>query len=463
MIAGIILSGCNNHKNSNNNLTLNDSGYFEAVGINYLVFNNWYNGMFSDSKMSGIEIIHHGVRTATNGDVRLSPTPEQWDAIPTFVERNINPDKNTIEAVLSYPEHHFTYRVKTESSGNRLTVRVVLDDPLPLSLEGKAGFNVEFLPSAYFKKTFYLDNNCRVFPLYPGGPMTQHPGGDLHPQPLASGRKLVLAPEDPERRVIIESLNNDLSIYDGRNVAQNGWFVVRSHIPACKTGVVIEWTISASSLEGWTRTPVIGHSQAGYHPNQAKVAVIESGPGSRLVKKALLYRISEEGSYELAFQSMVKPWGKFLRYNYGSFDFSEIDKEGIYVIEYDGIRTKPFLIDSKVFNNAWQLTLDIFFPVQMDHMFVNEAYCVWHGAAHLDDALTMTDNLVYDPALPESKPDDRWAFTSRSTPLNYGSAAALAAASRALAGSNPDFAEECLQRAEQVWEEEHMNLKSVRS
>ncbi len=29
----------------------------------------------------------------------------------------------------------------------------------------------------------------------------------------------------------------------------------------------------------------------------------------------------------------------------------------------------------------------MFFPVQMDHMLVNEGYRVWHGAAHLDDAV----------------------------------------------------------------------------
>ena len=56
-------------------------GYFEKQGLNVLVFNNWYNDNFSDSKISGIEIIHHGIRTATNGDVRLNPTPEQWDPI----------------------------------------------------------------------------------------------------------------------------------------------------------------------------------------------------------------------------------------------------------------------------------------------------------------------------------------------------------------------------------------------
>ncbi len=53
-------------RDSSQVLKLNDLEYFETRGLNVLVFNNWYNDMFSDSKMSGIEIIHHGVRTATN-------------------------------------------------------------------------------------------------------------------------------------------------------------------------------------------------------------------------------------------------------------------------------------------------------------------------------------------------------------------------------------------------------------
>jgi hypothetical protein len=50
--------------------------------------------------------------------------------------------------------------------------------------------------------------------------------------------------------------------------------------------------------------------------------------------------------------------------------------------------------------------------------------------------------------------DDRWAFTSRSSALNFGSAAALAAASRALAGYNDTLADECLEVALRVWSEE---------
>jgi hypothetical protein len=81
---------------------------------------------------------------------------------------------------------------------------------------------------------------------------------------------------------------------------------------------------------------------------------------------------------------------------------------------------------------------------------------------HLGDGLTMTDNLVYNPALGELERngaesglfDDRWAFTSRSSALNFGSIAALAAASRALAGFDDVLAEECLQTAVSAWNEE---------
>jgi len=40
---------------------------FETAGFNVLVFSNQYNGFFYDEKTAGIELIHHGVRTATGG------------------------------------------------------------------------------------------------------------------------------------------------------------------------------------------------------------------------------------------------------------------------------------------------------------------------------------------------------------------------------------------------------------
>ena len=71
---------------------------------------------------------------------------------------------------------------------------------------------------------------------------------------------------------------------------------------------------------------------------------------------------------------------------------------------------------------------------------------------HLGDAVTKTDNRVDDPARPDAAQDDRLAFTTATTALNYGSAAALAAASRALRGYRNELADECLATARRVWD-----------
>jgi hypothetical protein len=577
-------------------LALNDSGYFEKQGLNILFFNNWYNGLFSDSKISGIEIIHHGVRTATNGDVRLNSTPEQWDPIPVFGERKIDKAKGSIEASLSYPGYNFKYKIKAELNGDLVYLRVILDKPLPDALANKAGFNMEFLPAAYFHKSFIMDDKSGIFPIYPTG---RKESATTEPLPLATGKLLVLSPEDPYTRVSVKSNTGDIMLYDGRNKAQNGWFVIRTMLPAGKTGVVAEWVLSANALPGWIRQPVIAHSQVGYHPSQNKVAVIELDKNDNPLPTARLLKVSTDGSLTETFKGEAKKWGNYLRYNYLTFDFSSVKDNGLYVIEYGRIQTKPFRISADVYANIWHPTLDVYFPVAMDHMTVNEAYRIWHGASHLDDALqapvnhehfdlygqgpttdtpykpgehipglniggwydagdfdirtqtnyavvinmvhawesfsvkrdettinqknryvdihvpdqipdllqqiehgtlaliaqhravghavhgiieahlsqythlgdasTKTDNLIYNPKLDSLQSDgftsgtfdDRWAFTSKSTPLNYGSIAALAAASRALRGYNNTLADECLSTARKVWAEEHTHTPDI--
>ncbi|MEJ2355189.1 MAG: cellulase N-terminal Ig-like domain-containing protein, partial [candidate division WOR-3 bacterium] len=185
----------------------------------------------------------------------------------------------------------------------------------------------------------------------------------------------------------IKSKDNELLLYDGRNKAQNGWYVVRSIIPADKTGKVIEWFLEANTIPNWIRTPVIGHSQLGYHPDQKKIAVIELDKNDTPFKTACLLKITEEGNFVKKHEQKIKKWGKFFRHNYFTFDFTKVKESGLYLLEYGRVRTKPFRISKDIYSDAWHPTLDIFFPVQMDHMFVNEAYRVWHGAAHLDDAL----------------------------------------------------------------------------
>jgi hypothetical protein len=367
-------------------LTLHEREYLHARGLDVLVFNNWYDGNFSDSKIAGIELIHHGVRTATNGDVRLSPTPEQWDPVSEMKRRDVQRTNGVIETRLAYPAHNFEYVVRAEPREGGVALQVVLDKPLPPELEGRAGFNLEFLPSAYFGKSYLMDESTGVFPLYPAGPTGRSSAGEPERLPLVKGRRLVLAPEDPERRISIDGGGAELGLFDGRNQAQNGWYVVRSLLPSGASGTVINWFVSASVLADWTRPAVIAHSQVGYHPDQEKVAVIETDTNAGPPGTVRILRAGADGQLTEALAGDTKQWGEYLRYRYFTFDFSSVREPGVYIIEAAGQRTKAFRIAPDVYATAWHPTLDVFFPVQMDHMFVNEAYRVWHGASHLDDA-----------------------------------------------------------------------------
>ena len=69
----LALAACSRPVSSD--LKLNDLEYFERQGVNVLIYSNTFSGGFNDEKNSGIEIIHHGVRTVQGGAVRLSTTP----------------------------------------------------------------------------------------------------------------------------------------------------------------------------------------------------------------------------------------------------------------------------------------------------------------------------------------------------------------------------------------------------
>ena len=387
-------------------LKLNDLGYFETQGVNVLVYSNQYTGMFFDEKTAGIEIIHHGVRTSTGGAIRLQNTPEQWDLIPSVTDRKVDAANNTISVELNYKDFSFSSKISVTARGNGVEINVYLEKPLPKELEGNAGFNLEFLPSAYFEKSYLADGKAGDFPRYPSGNTKMEPisrkmpqfaghttfddrgrGEFIVPDPLATGKTFVLAPEDPEQMVKVQGTDTEIMLFDGRNLAQNGWYVLRSLLPANKTGKVLTWYVEPNAIPNWIRKPVIGFSQVGYVSSQEKIAVIELDKNDVPLNTASLVNITAEGKPVEKFTGEVKVWGKYLRYNYAKFDFSSVKDPGIYYIRYGDQKTNTFVIGKDVYNDVWHPTLDVWFPVQMDHMFVNEAYRVWHGAPFLDDCL----------------------------------------------------------------------------
>ena len=204
-------------------------------------------------------------------------------------------------------------------------------------------------------------------------------GKFIDPLPLETGRTFLLAPDEPERLVKITSPDADLMLFDGRVLAQNGWFVVRSLLPAGKTGKVLTWTVEPNAIKGWIREPNIGFSQVGYLPSQPKVSVIELDKKDKPLAKASIYKVGDDGNATEVFSGKIVPWGDYYKYHYVKFDFSSVNTPGIYYIQYGDFKTNNFLIENNVYDKITDATSDIWIPIHMNHMFVNEAYRVWHG------------------------------------------------------------------------------------
>lgn len=421
-------------------LRLNDREYFDTRGLNVLVFTNQYNGMFFDEKTAGIEIIQHGVRISTGGAVRLSPTPEQWDQIPKVIDRKVDKATSTITCTLRYEAFDFDSKLVVTPDGTGFRVAVIVDKPVPEKLEGRAGFNLEFLPSKFFERTYLVDGKPGIFPRYPIGTTQIKPGDTkirqfegystfddrgrgeyVEADPIATGKMLVLAPEDPERRLSIQAVAGDLQLLDGRNLAQNGWFIVRSLLATKTTGKVAEWVVRPNVIPNWTRTPVIQFSQAGYHPTQKKVAVFELDANDTALPTASLFEVTADGTPVERLKANVQPWGNYLRYRYATADFSSVGKPGLYFIKYGTQKTETFPIAANVYDTVWHATSDVWFPVQMDHMMVNEAYRVWHGLAHMDDALQAPLNIQhFDGFRMGATTDTKYKPLERIPGLNVG-------------------------------------------
>ena len=392
----LLFSACN--YGFSQELKLNDLEYFETQGVNVLVYSNLFTGGFNDEKTAGIELIHHGVRTAQGGAVRLSSTPEQWDLVPEIPTRKVDKESKSIEATLRYGDYDFDSRVVVTAKGKGVEIAIYLDKPLPKELEGSAGFNLEFLPSQYWAKTYLMDGRINRFPRYVVGNTITRPNSEklkqfkgyvtyddrgtgrfIEPLPLETGRSIILAPDKPERLVKITSHEADLMLFDGRVLAQNGWFVVRSLLPAGKTGKVLTWTVEPNAINDWVRDPNIGFSQVGYLPSQQKVAVIELDKHDKPLEKASIYKIGNDGKATEVFNGNIATWGDYYKYHYIKFDFSSVNTPGIYYIKYGNFKTNNFLIENNVYDKITDATSDIWIPIHMNHMFVNEAYRVWHG------------------------------------------------------------------------------------
>ena len=406
LMAGMLILFAN--AKGQESLTLNDKGYFSMDGLDVTVFSDFY----PEGHQSGVTIIQHGIRVASNGDLRLEASPGQWSPVPSGADTRIDKTAKTISKTLWYPDSsknrtgfnpiiypdlHFTYHLQvTAIGGSSFRVRVDLDEPIPEEYLGKMGFNLELFPGDLFGKTYLMDGRPGLFPTQPTGHMAIH-NDEYLVDAMDAGNELVIAPEEPAQRIVISSKGQPLELRDGRSNHNNGWFIVRSTVPAGATEGAIEWIITPHAEPGWRYTPVIQVSQLGYHPEQRKVAVVELDSKDTEIQEFRLFRVESTGMVRVE-AGETRFWGNFLRYGYATLDFSEIEIPGVYELSYGETSSHPFQISGDVFkHNTWQPTLEYYLPVQMCHMRVNEKYRVWHGVCHLDDALMApTDHNHFD-------------------------------------------------------------------
>jgi len=404
------------------------SGYFQNRGVDVMAFDDIY----PEGHQSGVGIIMHGNRIATNGDIRFEPTPGQWQPVPKQHERKMDEATNTITTWLSfpdssrhqtgfnpmiYPDFVFNYKVTVKGEGASVVVTVDLDRPIPVKYAGKIGFNLELFPGALFGKPWIMDGKQGIFPRQPNAPLLVQPEnythtGNFNPDgkanldhlsghhngynpiladdviavPYAVGRRFTISPDDPANKFTIETKGTDLKLYDGRMNHNNGWFVVRSDVAHGTTERAIQWIITPNVIAGWKYKPVIQTSQVGYHPDQPKMAIIEIDKNESNREIPYLSKITENGEQKV-FSYSGKEWGQFLRYNYLKFDFSNVKEEGLYKVHYGSSESSVFRIAGDVYDRGvWQPVLEYFLPVQMCHVRVNEKYRVWHDDCHEDDA-----------------------------------------------------------------------------
>jgi len=380
-------------------MKLNSREYLENQGVDIMLAQDYY----PEGHQGGVGIIQQGQRVATNGDIRLDPTPGQWSPIPKVGQRTVDKAKQEISVRMSYPDPAIdrkgfnpiiypdlqcSYTVRVMPAGEGFRIVVDFDKPLPDEWIGRVGFNLELFPGALFGKSWYMDDQFGIFPRQSYDQMIKDTTDEWQVKPMAQGHKLTIAPESDMQRMTIENLKgNNLMLLDGRGKYTNGWYVVRSLVPKGATTNAIEWLVTPHAVPGWRSDPVVQVSQVGYHPDQQKVAVIELDAHDSRRFPALLLRTQADGTMTTVLKTQPKDWGNFLRYHYLQFDFTAAKDPGMYIIQYGNYRSNPFQISPTVFEeDVWQPTLEYFLPVQMCHMRVNDKYRVWHGFCHMDDA-----------------------------------------------------------------------------
>jgi endoglucanase len=353
-------------------IRLNDQEYFEAPGFSFLVFHNNY----LEGYQGGLQLIQNGERLLDSGELFLVERGGNRVDLPAM-RREVDRATSTATVIGELGHSGKGYRLVCSSDGARIRITARFDEPVDWTRYESAGFHLALYPAAYYSKSYVGETGHGVFSRQFSG----------QPILLSGTSSLRLAVEDSSRQLLIRRIDGGkLTLTDDRAQSFERWYSIEASIEPGLANPSVELEITPTLNASWRRPPVIGIPQSGYDPRAVKRAVLELDPREPDSSSVQLYRITLDGR-KLVKSAEPQPWGRWLRYQYGIFDFTEVGEAGLYLLEYKGQEAGPFRIDTEVLADAWKPTLRYFLPIQMCHVAVREGVRTWHGACHLSDAV----------------------------------------------------------------------------
>ena len=387
-------------------IVLNEKEYFSGPGFSFLLFHNNYQVGYQ----GGLQMIMNDERVLDSGDLFLDPKVGQPAAELQVLRREVDRSQGVATVFGRIQGWDSGYQLIVKTDGQSISITLKLDHPLDWSRIERAGFKINIYPGTYYTKSFQGDAGSGIFP-------EQYIGNGVLSGPA---RMLNVAQEDPLHNFTISQQDGVLKLLDTRGDGADGWFRLEACFAPGSAATEIGINITPKLAPDWRRTPVIGISQVGYLPHQPKRVILELDPRDSSSDPVNLYQLQATGEKTLVKSQAPKAWGKFLRFQYATVDFSEIQQPGLYLIEYRGQQAGPFQIADQVTDESWQPTLEYFLPVQMCHVAVKEGTRTWHGACHLDDARQAPANRVWIDGYQQGEHETKYADNEHIPGLDWG-------------------------------------------
>jgi hypothetical protein len=319
---------------------LNTSGEFVKPGDNEIVFTP--QGEEGGSKLSwGIQ--QDSTLVALGGQV-VWTDQDGKEAVPLLEQKTVDLENGIVQAIFSFNDLSIDLKIQLEATQQGILMTVFCDEPLPSTLRNEMALRLSLKPASFLETAFSADQIAGVFPLYPSPEYSVWPDGRQWLLPLAGGRSFTFVGK--KYTLGIKALAGGLSLEDRRESWSAGFFNLFTLLPIGKTGKLAEWEIEVSSTRSEIMSDDILFVQTGYHARQAKFAILPDGERRQVYAKLLKMNIG--GEFSPVFTGPVIAVNTLGRQQL-RFDFSPIQEEGLYVIQYGEQHSKPIIISEWVY------------------------------------------------------------------------------------------------------------------